>query len=97
MATYVVLARFTDKGIHDAKDTVARADRFKDMAKAAGVTVKDIYWTLGSSDIVTICEAADVEAATALSLSIASRGFIRTETMPAFSAEEMSRIVKRIA
>jgi len=29
MATYVVLASFTEKGVHDAKDTLERADKFK--------------------------------------------------------------------
>ena len=70
MATYIVLANFTDKGIHEAKDTIKRADKFKEMAKSAGVTVKDMYWTIGTSDIVTICEAPDDETATALSLSV---------------------------
>ena len=38
MATYIVLANVTDKGILEAKDTIKRADKFKEMAKAAGVT-----------------------------------------------------------
>ena len=96
MATYVVLANFTEKGVHDAKDTVGRAEKFKEMAKKGGVTVKDMYWTLGSCDIVTICEAPDDETATALSLSIASRGNIRTQTMRAYSSAEMSKILGKM-
>jgi uncharacterized protein with GYD domain len=96
MATYVVLTSFTDKGAHDVKDTVGRADKFKEMAKKAGVTVKDIYWTLGPSDVVTICEAPDDETATALSMSIAARGYVRTHTMRAFSAAEMSKILDKM-
>ncbi|MGQ0456916.1 MAG: GYD domain-containing protein [Hyphomicrobium sp.] len=96
MATYIVLANFTDKGVHDAKDTVGRAEKFKEMAKQGGVTVKDMWWTIGSCDIVTICEAADDETATAMSLSIAARGNIRTQTMRAFSASEMSGILKKM-
>ena len=96
MATYVVLANFTDKGVHDAKDTVGRADKFKEMARKAGVTVKDIYWTLGSCDVVTICEAPDDETATALSISISSRGNVKTQTMRAFTADEMSKILGKM-
>jgi uncharacterized protein with GYD domain len=96
MATYVVLASFTDKGVHDVKDTVGRAEKFKELAKKGGVTVKDIYWTMGSCDIVTICEAPDDETATALSMSIAARGNIRTQTMRAFSAAEMAKILARM-
>jgi uncharacterized protein with GYD domain len=96
MATYVVIANFTEKGIHDAKDTIGRAEKFKEMAKKAGVTVKDIYWTIGRYDIVTICEAPDDETATALSLSIASRGNVRTQTMRAFAAAEMTKILGKM-
>ena len=96
MATYIVLANFTDKGVHDAKDTVGRADKFKEMAKKAGVTVKDMYWTLGTCDVVTICEAPDDESATALSLSISARGSVRTQTMRAYSATEMTKILGKM-
>lgn len=96
MATYVVLAKFTQQGITDVKRTVERADVFRQMASKANVTVKDIYWTLGSRDVVAICEAADDETATALSLSVASRGNISTETMRAFSLEEMKDILARM-
>jgi uncharacterized protein with GYD domain len=96
MPTYVVLANFTEKGAHDVKDTVDRAEKFKEMAKKAGVTVKEMYWTLGTADIVTICEGPDDETATALSLSVAARGYIRTQTMRAFTATEMGTIVGRM-
>ena len=42
MATFVVLASFTEQGIRNAKETINRADQFKEMAKKNGVTVKDI-------------------------------------------------------
>jgi len=47
MVTNVVLAKFTDQGIRNAKDSPRRADAFKQMAKTFGVTVKDIFWTQG--------------------------------------------------
>jgi uncharacterized protein with GYD domain len=96
MATYIVLANFTDKGIHAAKDTIKRAEKFKEMAKQAGVTVKDMYWTIGTFDIVTICESPDDETATALSLSIAARGYVRTQTLRAFSAAEISKVLDKM-
>jgi uncharacterized protein with GYD domain len=96
MATYIVLANFTDKGVHDAKDTVGRADKFKEMAKKAGCTVKDMYWTLGSCDVVTIFDAPDDETATALSLSVATRGNVKTQTMRAFSGADMAKILDKL-
>jgi uncharacterized protein with GYD domain len=58
--------------------------------------VKEVYWTLGHHDIVAICEAPDDDTATALSLSIASRGNVRSETMRAFNHAEMTKIVGRM-
>ena len=57
MLTYVVLATFTDQGVKNAKDSPKRADAFKQMAKTFGVSVKDIFWTQGRYDIVTIVDA----------------------------------------
>ncbi len=96
MATYVILGNFTDKGVRDAKDTVNRADKFKAMAQNAGVKVKEMYWTIGTYDVVTICEAADDEAATALSLSVTTRGNVRTQTLRAFTETEMTRILGKM-
>jgi uncharacterized protein with GYD domain len=96
MPTFVVIASFTDQGIKHAKETIGRAEAFKDMAKSMNVTVKEIYWTLGPSDIVSICEAPDEETATALSLSIASRGNIRSVTMRAFNFDEMKKVIARM-
>ncbi len=96
MATFVVLAKFTHQGITDVKRTIERAEAFRQMAAKANVIVKDIYWTLGSRDVVAICEAADDETATALSLSVATRGNISTETLRAFSFDEMKSILARM-
>ena len=96
MATFIVLASFTDQGIKNVQQTIERADAFKQMAKKAGATVKDMYWTLGSHDVVAICEAPDDEAATVLSLSVASRGNVRSETLRAFSFPEMQKILGKM-
>ncbi len=97
MATYVVLANFTDKGVHDAKDTLTRMEKFKAMAVKAGVKVSSSYWTIGSIDIVTICEAPDDETMTALSLSVGSRGYVRTQTLRAFDPTEMAKVLGKLA
>lgn len=96
MPTYIVLASFTDKGAHDVKDTVGRSDKFKEMAKKARVTVKDMYWTLGPTDVIAICEAPDDETATTLSMSISARGYVRTQTLRAFSSTEIEKILERL-
>ena len=96
MATFVVLASFSDQGIRNVKETINRAESFKEMAKKSGVTVKDMYWTLGSRDIVVVCEAPDDETATALLLSVSSRGYVRSETLRAFSFDEMKKVMGKM-
>jgi len=96
MITYVVLAKFTDQGVKNAKDSPKRAEAFRQMAKTFGVTVKDIFWTQGRYDIVTVVEAPDELSATALNLSLGALGNIRTESLRAFSSAEMMTIVAKM-
>jgi uncharacterized protein with GYD domain len=96
MATYVVLARFTDQGVKNAKDSPKRAEAFKQMAETFGVTVKDIFWTQGRYDIVIVIEAPDELSATALNLSLSALGNIRTESLRAFSSTDMLKIVAKM-
>ena len=97
MPTYISLASFTEQGVRNAKDTLKRADAFKEMAKKHGVTVKGIYWTQGRYDIVTIMEASDDNSAAALSLTVGALGNLRTETLRAFSASDMETIIGKMA
>jgi uncharacterized protein with GYD domain len=96
MATYIILANFTEQGIRNVKDTTKRADAFKTMAQKAGVTVKEEYWTLGAHDIVAIVEAPDDIAVTALALSTGALGNVHTQTLRAFSKAEMTTIVGKM-
>ena len=96
MVTYVVLGSFTDQGVRNVKDSPKRADAFKEMAKTFGVTGKEIVWTQGRSDVVTDLEAPDEAAARSLSLSLSALGNVRTETLRAFSAADMTKIVGKM-
>jgi uncharacterized protein with GYD domain len=88
---------FTDQGVRNVKETTRRAEALKAVAQNMGVTVKEIYWTLGHYDLVAIIEGPDEETATALGLSLGSLGNVRTETLRGFSAEEMNRIIAKMA
>ena len=96
MATFIVLSSFTEQGIRNVKETINRAEAFKEMAKKSGVTIKDMYWTLGSHDTVVVCEAPDDETAAALLLSVGSLGFVRSETLRAFSLDEMKKVLGKM-
>jgi len=96
MLTYIVFAKFTDQGPKSAKDSPKRAEAFRQMAQTFGVTVKDMFWTQGRYDIVTVVEAPDELSATALNLSLGALGNIRTESLRAFSSAEMMKIVAKM-
>ena len=97
MATYIMLANFTDQGIRNIKDTTKRADVFKELARSFGATVKDVYWTLGQYDITAVVEASDDAIVTALGLALGKSGNVRTQTLRAFPRAEMDAILSKVA
>ena len=97
MATYIMLTSFTDQGIRNVKDSPKRADAVRELAKKFGVTAKEFFWTLGSYDVVAIYDAPDDASMTALGLAIGSAGNVRTQTMRAFSREEMNGVLAKLA
>jgi uncharacterized protein with GYD domain len=96
MATYILLVNFTDQGIRAVKDTTKRAEVFREMAKKLGVTVKDMYWTLGAYDLVVTVDAPDAATMTAVGLTLGAAGNVRTQTLTAFSATEMGGILDKM-
>ena len=96
MQTYVMLVNFTEQGMRNIKDTIARAHAFEAMVKKSGVVLKVLCWTMGRYDVVAAFEAPDDESATALAFSATSLGNTRAELLRAFSFEEMTRILAKM-
>jgi|SRR5215212_209271 uncharacterized protein with GYD domain len=97
MPTYVVLMNWTDQGIRSVKDTVQRRDQANALAEKHGASIKEVYWTVGPYDLVTIVEAPDDESATAMLLELATAGNLRTTTLRAYDREEMSGVLQRLS
>ena len=55
-----------------------------------------LYWTLGQYDQVCIFEAPDDETAASVLLAADMLGNIRTQTMHAFTASEMDKILAKV-
>jgi uncharacterized protein with GYD domain len=96
MATYILLATYTEQGIKGIRDTVKRTEAVKELAKKAGASMKESYWTLGAYDVVAVCEAPDDETMTAFSLSVARLGNVKTQTLRAFSSKDMGGILAKM-
>ena len=95
MVRYVILLNFTDQGIRNVKQTVERAKAFKTMTEKLRANVKSLYWTQGPYDLVGTIEAPDEETGMALLLSLGSLGNIRTQTLRAYSSDEMTAILAK--
>jgi uncharacterized protein with GYD domain len=93
MPTYITLLRYTQKGIEAAKEAPARRDAARKMFAAAGAKLKAVYLTMGRYDAVAIVEAPDDETIARLALTGGSQGFLRTETMRAFTEDEHNKII----
>ena len=94
MPTYIGLTKWTDQGIRKVKETTKRAKDFQELAAKMNVKVKEIYWTMGRYDVVVVMEALDDETISRMTLSLGMLGNVKTETLRAFSAQEMGQIVK---
>ena len=95
MSTYVVLIDWTQQGVENFKDSVDRYEAARSQFEEIGVRFKDIYWTLGSHDIVSIVDAPDSETLAAALLRLGSQGNLRTTTLRALSAEEMRGVIAK--
>jgi uncharacterized protein with GYD domain len=96
MPTYISLVQFTDKGIQAAKDTTRRVADWSAKVQPMGVSIKQMYWTLGEYDQVCIFDAPDDETAAGVLLAADMLGNIRTQTMRAFTAPEMEKILAKV-
>ena len=96
MATYVVLLTFTDQGIRNVKQIAEGRKAAIASAEKLGIKFKDHYLTMGAYDAVGIVEAPNDEAITTWALTAGSRGNVRTQTMRAYSVEEMDKILAKV-
>ena len=96
MATYISLVQFTDKGVQAAKQTTQRVADWAAKVQSMGVNIKQMYWTLGHYDQVCVFEAPNDETAASVLLAADMLGNIRTQTLRAFTSDEMEKILANI-
>ncbi len=89
MGIYVVLSKLTDEGAKTLKTKPERVREVNQELEKMGVRVISQYLTLGEYDFVNIVEAESNMAVAKAMLELASRGTIRTLTMPAIPVEEL--------
>ena len=93
MPKYIALCNWTDQGIKNVKDSPARLDAAKALAKKLGGSVVDFYMTMGGHDMVVIVDALDDESVAKFNLTLGMAGNIRTTTLKAFSEDEYRKVI----
>ena len=96
MATYVMLANWTEQGILKAKDSPRRLDVAKKALKDMSGEIKSFYLTMGDYDMVVIFEAPDDAVAARFSLQLGMLGNVRTRTLKAFPEAAYREIINSL-
>ena len=95
MSTYVSLLNWTDQGIKSFRQNTERAKEFTKLIEASGGKVRELVWTVGEYDLVSVIEFPDEESSMAALLKLGAAGNIRSNTLRAFSTSEMEGIIAR--
>jgi uncharacterized protein with GYD domain len=96
MATYIILATWTEQGIRDVKDSGARYDAFKELLRERGGEARETFMTMGGYDIVAVCDAPSDEVMAEVLLHVAKGGYLRTTTLKAFDEATYRRITAAV-
>ena len=92
MPNYIMLISWTDQGVKAYANSLDRAEAAaQQLATKFGGNLKQIYWTMGAYDLVSVLEAPDDETATAFALAISSLGTVRTSTLRALTPRRCAR------
>jgi uncharacterized protein with GYD domain len=73
----------------------AEPEDYRGLVEESGGQVRQLLWTLGQYDLVVVTDFPDDETATAVVLQTVAGGNVRTTTMKAFDAEQMTAIIQR--
>ena len=96
MAGYVTLFKYTQQGLADIKTLAARLPKTKELIEKNGARLVGIWWTLGEYDGVVIIDAPDEQVVAAIMLANGMRGIVTSQTMRAFSEDEIMKVVARL-
>lgn len=97
MAHYMMLGRFTRKGMEGMEGAEERFHKFKALCEKEGAKVVSYYLLLGEYDIACFIDAPSPEVVAKIALIVGMRGNVRTETMSAFTADEFLKMVSKVA
>jgi uncharacterized protein with GYD domain len=92
MATFVVLAKWTEKSFAAMQNAPALAEEIKKTVAALGAQIKAWYILMGQYDELCILEAPDAQTVAKILIPLSMKYGGKTETLQAFSEEEAMRL-----
>ena len=95
MGIYVILSKLTDEGAKTLKNRPERVQEVNQELEKMGVKVVQQYVVFGEYDFVNIVEAEDNLSVMKAMVELASRGTIRTITLPAVQVDEFLNSLKQ--
>ena len=96
MPGYVMLMKYTQKGIADLKGSPERIKQAKAALEKLGGRMVGVWVTMGQYDLVGIADLPNDEAAAIMALSLGSLGNVTTQTMRALSEDEFAEVVAKL-
>ncbi len=97
MSRYVVLMKFTDKGLANVNQSPDRATAFRAAAEKAGAKIETQLWTTGAYDALMIFSAPDETTTAGLVLGLAKSGNVSTCMLRAFDAAEFKSVLGKMS
>jgi uncharacterized protein with GYD domain len=96
MPQFVMFMNLTEKGLADIKQAPARLEAGVKALEAMGGKMISFSVTMGQYDYVAVAEGPGDEVAATMALSLSAQGYVTTQTMRAFTAEEFAKLVSAL-
>ena len=96
MQRYIILIKYTDKGMKNIKDLPRRIQAAHRKVDEAGGKFLEWNLTMGTYDSVAIIELPDDQTVAGTLLGAGRAGYIETTTLKAFPENQLEKIVAKI-
>lgn len=93
MSTFIMSLGWTDQGIRAIKEWPKRGKAARELARKAGVEIKQTYVTAGESDLLVIVEAPSGDNVAKFAVALSALGNVRTRTASAWTEAEFEKLI----
>ncbi len=92
MAGYIVLYKFSQQGMQSTDGSANRLEQLKSTAGRFDIRTVGVWVTMGRFDLVGVFDAPNEQAMGRFLFTLGRMGGVTSETMRAFSEEEVASI-----